>query len=210
MLIGIADPSSMQVACHIWTWLLYGVACHEAFIAQWLEHPDQCAEGPSSIPVGDLDIFLCPALVTWWSHLFLYHFNIFFSLTALPIPSVRCHCQGPEDHSIFLLLQHYGEHHVQWEELWLITQLHCSWLWVKASFSLSRNLGDIQSKHCWTNEPQTKYTPKTAQTFSRSKKILLLDCKSWTPERLFPVGLFKENELLNIRSMFWQAHKHVI
>ena len=104
----------------------------------------QCAEGLGSIPVGDMDVFLCPALVTWWSHLFLYHFNIFFSLTALPIPSVRCHCQGPEDHSIFLLLQYYGEHHVQWEELWLITQLHCSWLWVKVSFSLSRNLGDIQ------------------------------------------------------------------
>ena len=172
MLIGIAVPSSMQFAGHIWTWLVHGVACHEAFTAQWLEHPDQCAEGLSSLPVGDLDIFLCPAVVAWWSYLFLYHFKIFFSLTALPIPSVRCHCQGPEDHSIFLLLQHYGEHHVQWEELRLITQLHCSWLWVKASFSLSKNLGDIQSKHCWTNELQTKCTPKTARTFSRSKKIL--------------------------------------
>ena len=83
MLIGIADPSSRQFAGHIWTWLVHGVACHEAFIAQWLEHPDQCAEGPSSIPVGDLDIFLCPALVTWWSHLFLYHL-IFFPWQLFP------------------------------------------------------------------------------------------------------------------------------
>lgn len=59
-----------------------------------------------------------------------------------------------------------------------------------------------QSKHRWNNELQTKYTQKM-EPLGGVKRY-----SSWNPEWLFPVGLCKENELVNMWSVFWQAHKY--
>ena len=40
--------------------LVYGLARHETFIAQWLEHPTGVRKVIGSIPVGDSDLFFVP------------------------------------------------------------------------------------------------------------------------------------------------------
>ena len=64
---------------------IYGTACHESFVAQWLEHPTGVQKVTVSIPVGDSDFSLY-VLRSWHvdhviSHFFtklkIYHLSLF-------------------------------------------------------------------------------------------------------------------------------------
>ena len=62
----IADPSSMQDACLTWP------ACHESFVAQWLEHSTGVGKVIGSIPFGDSDFFF--VLWPWHVDHIISHF----------------------------------------------------------------------------------------------------------------------------------------
>ena len=40
--------------------LVYGLACHESLVAQWLEHPTIVQKVIGLTPVGDSDFFFVP------------------------------------------------------------------------------------------------------------------------------------------------------
>ena len=68
--------------------LVYGLARHETFIAQWLEHPTGVRKIMGSIPVGEFfRFFPCPILVTCWSHQFSF-LDRAWNLLSLFITSV--------------------------------------------------------------------------------------------------------------------------
>ena len=68
----IAVPSSMQDACLTWTQFndlaLYGFSKGPFW---WIRHPPGVREFMGSTPVGDLDFFLCPTLVSCWLFIFI-------------------------------------------------------------------------------------------------------------------------------------------
>ena len=64
--------------------LVYGLARLESFKAQWVEHPTRArTDGQFSFSCRELGLFLCPLLVTCWSH----HFSCQYSF-ATPLPGV--------------------------------------------------------------------------------------------------------------------------
>ena len=60
--------------------LVYGLARLESFKAQWVEHPTRArTDGQFSFSCRELGLFLCPLLVTCWSH----HFSCQYSFATL-------------------------------------------------------------------------------------------------------------------------------
>ena len=64
--------------------LLYAPACHESFVAQWLEHPTGVWKAKGSIPVGDSDFFFLPCsrhvdyiISHFFTELKTYHLSLF-------------------------------------------------------------------------------------------------------------------------------------
>ena len=71
--IDIADPSSMQDACHMN--FVIDLAHRGVPVAQWSSIGVWSQKVWGSIPYGDSEYFLCPTLVTRRKNIFLYFFG---------------------------------------------------------------------------------------------------------------------------------------